>query len=59
MNLPILLVGGGSGSIKGNRHIQFPEETPLANLHVSLMSRLGLKIESFGDSTGGLSEISA
>jgi hypothetical protein len=51
-NLPILLVGGAAGT--GGRHIQYPEDTPLANLHLSLLDRMGVPIESLGDSTGRL-----
>ena len=41
-NLPILLVGGGAGQIKGGRHLQYPEGTPLANLHVTVLDKLGI-----------------
>jgi hypothetical protein len=51
MDVPIALVGG-AGGIRGNRHIAVPMGTPLSNLHVSLVNRAGLPIESFGDSTG-------
>jgi hypothetical protein len=53
MDVPIALVGG-AGGIKGNRHVAAPMGTPLSNLHVSLVNRAGLPIESFGDSTGML-----
>lgn len=59
-DLPILLAGGGSGQIKGGRHVRFPLDTPLANLHVSLLDKMGIPVENLGDSTGklgGLSEI--
>jgi hypothetical protein len=52
LNLPILLVGGGSGQLKGGRHIKAPQGTPLANLHVSLLNKLGVPAESHGNSTG-------
>ena len=53
-NLPILLAGGGAGQLPGGRHLQYPEGTPLANLHVSLLDKLGAPIERIGDSRGPL-----
>jgi hypothetical protein len=53
MDVPIALVGG-AGEHKGNRHVAAPMGTPLSNLHVSLVNRAGIPIESFGDSTGAL-----
>ena len=53
-NLPMLLLGGGAGQLKGGRHIVYPERTPLANLHVSLLDKLGTPIERIGDSSGPL-----
>ena len=52
LNLPILLVGGGNGAIKGGRHVKAPSGTPLANLHVSLLNKLGVPTERHGNSTG-------
>lgn len=52
-NLPILLVGGGAGLIKGGRHVKYPERTQrLTNLQLTLLNRFGLPTETFGDSTG-------
>jgi hypothetical protein len=53
-NLPILLAGGAGGNIKSGRHIKAPERTPLCNLYVSMLERLGTPVESFGDSTAPL-----
>jgi hypothetical protein len=53
-NLPILVVGGGSGSLTGGRHLEYPQETPLANLHLALLDTFGIRPESFGNSTGRL-----
>ncbi len=53
-DLPILLLGGGAGQLKGGRHLVYPERTPLANLHVSLLDKLGAPIERIGDSNGPL-----
>ncbi len=53
-NLPIVLAGGGAGQLKGGRHIKYPKGTPLANLHMTLLDKLGAPVESMGDSTGML-----
>lgn len=52
--LPLLLAGGASGTLEGNRHLVFPERTPMSNLLLSLLHKLGVEAESFGDSTGTL-----
>ncbi|MDA1092625.1 MAG: DUF1552 domain-containing protein [Acidobacteria bacterium] len=51
-NLPILLAGGGAGT--GGKHIRYPEDTPLANLHLSLLDKMGVPVETLGHSTGRL-----
>jgi hypothetical protein len=51
-NLPILLLGGGSGQLQGGRHIKYPEDTPISNLYLSIMDKLGIQADKFGDSTG-------
>jgi hypothetical protein len=56
--LPTLVVGGGAGSIKGGRHLVYPEHTPLTNLQLTLLEKIGLPAEKFGDSTGQLKELS-
>jgi len=53
-DLPILLVGGGGGQIKGGRHIKYPIETPLSNLHVTVLDKLGISLDRLGDSSGRL-----
>ncbi|HEY4328962.1 MAG TPA: DUF1552 domain-containing protein [Phycisphaerae bacterium] len=53
-NLPILVVGGGNGQVDGGRHIMLQNDTPVANLFLSLMDRMGAHPKSFGDSTGRL-----
>ncbi len=53
-NLPILLLGGGAGQLAGGRHLVYPDGTPLANLHVSLLDKLGAPVERIGDSAGPL-----
>jgi hypothetical protein len=56
--LPIVLVGGGAGRIKGGRHLALPEHTPLANLHLTLLDKMGVAVDSLGDSTGKLELLS-
>ena len=53
-DLPVLLVGGGSGRIQGGSHLQYSEHTPMSNLFLTLMDKLGIQQERFGDSTGKL-----
>jgi hypothetical protein len=55
--LPNILVGGGCGTLSGSRHIDLPEPTPIANLHLSILGKLGIEQESFGDSTGVIAEL--
>ncbi len=54
--LPNILVGGAAGAMAGGRHIDLPERTPIANLHLSILGKLGVERESFGDSTGTIAE---
>jgi len=51
-NLPILLAGGGAGTLKGGRHVRVAERTPLTNLELTLLDKLGVPAEQLGDSTG-------
>jgi hypothetical protein len=52
-NLPLVLVGGGAGSIKGGRHLKYPNETPMNNLLLTMLETAGVRTsEEFGDSTG-------
>ena len=55
LNLPVIVAGGGAGNLKGGRHIKYSKDTPLANLHVSLLGQLGVPLEKIGDSGGALS----
>ncbi len=50
-NLPIILAGNAGGKIKSGRHIPCKKDTPLCNLYVSMLDRIGTPVESFGDST--------
>src|SRR5437763_5144895 len=56
--LPTLLVGGGAGAIKGGRHLIYPEHTPLTNLQLTLLDKMGVTTEKIGDSTGQFKELS-
>ena len=56
-DLPILLCGGGNGKLRSGRHIVYPKDTPMADLYLSMLDKLGLETKSFADSRGRLSEI--
>ena len=56
-DLPILLIGHGGGTIRSGRHLVYPKETPLANLYLSLLDRLGVPTEKLGDSNGKLLDL--
>jgi hypothetical protein len=56
-NLPVLVAGGGGGKIKGARHIKYAEPTPLANLHLTLLERVGVRLDAFADSKGKVDEL--
>jgi hypothetical protein len=56
-DLPIALVAGKKTGITGNRYIRYPKGTPLANLHVTLLAELGVRVEKFGDATGRLERL--
>ena len=57
--LPIVFAGHGAGTIKAGRHIRFGQETPLNNLFLAMLHRMGADMPRFGDSTGVLKEIDA
>ncbi|WP_395088715.1 DUF1552 domain-containing protein [Armatimonas sp.] len=56
-NLPLLVAGRGGGSVKPGRHIAYAQETPVANLYMTLLDRAGVHPESIGDSTGKLVQL--
>jgi hypothetical protein len=56
--LPTLLLGGGAGTLAGGRHVVYPEDTPLTNLQLTLLHKLGVPAERLGDSTGVFTELS-
>ena len=53
-NLPLLVVGGGAGRLKGGRHLKFSDKPTMANLLVTLMDKLDVSVERLGGSTGRL-----
>jgi hypothetical protein len=56
-NLPILVAGGAACGMRGGRHIQYKNGTPLANLHLTLLDRVGVHLDSFGDSDGKIEDL--
>src|SRR5437773_3709154 len=54
IDLPLVLVGGGAGSLKGARHLRYPKDTPMNNLHMALLEKVGVNVEKMGDATGRL-----
>ncbi len=57
LNLPILVAGGAAGNMQGGRHIRFTAPTPMANLHLTLLNKVGVRLDSFADSTGQMDEL--
>jgi hypothetical protein len=55
-SIPLVLAGGRSAQLTGGRHIRYPKETPLANLHLTLLDKLGIPMDRMGDSTGRLDD---
>src|SRR6476620_6989878 len=58
-DLPILVAGGAAGRMRGGRHIRFAKPTPLANLHLTLLDKVGVNLASFADSKGKVDELFA
>ena len=57
VNLPILVAGGAGTGLRGGRHIKYENGTPLANLHMTLLDRVGVRLDSFGDSDGKVEDL--
>jgi len=53
-----MLVGGGSGQLKGGQHLKYEYDTPLTNLYMAVLDKLDIPVEKFGDSTGKLDLLS-
>ncbi len=58
-NLPILVAGGAASGMKGDQHIRYKDPEPLANLHLTLLDRVGVHLDSFGDSNGKIKDLFA
>jgi hypothetical protein len=56
-NLPILLAGRGGGTLKPGRHVRYPFDTPLTNLYVGMLRRMGTPVDKFADSCGELNDL--
>ena len=56
-DLPVILVGGGSGQMKGGQHIRYAMHTPFMNLGLTLLDKVGVKVDSISDSTGLLTNL--
>jgi hypothetical protein len=57
-DLPCVLAGGGAGKVKGGRHLKLPYDTPMSNLHLTLLDKMGIAVERFGDSNGRIELLS-
>ncbi|MBK9166500.1 MAG: DUF1552 domain-containing protein [Bryobacterales bacterium] len=57
VNLPVLVAGGGAGTLRGGRHIRYAEPVPMANLHLTLLDKAGVRLDAFGDSNGRIREL--
>lgn len=53
-NLPLTMIGGDRAQHQGGRHLVFPEDTPMTNLLLSMLGKVGVEVDSLGDSTGRL-----
>lgn len=57
VNLPIIVAGGAARNLQGGRHLQHREPTPLANLHLTLLDKVGVRLDSFADSDGQIADL--
>jgi hypothetical protein len=58
-DLPVLVAGAGRGTLKPGRHIRYPKDTPMANLYLAMLGRMGVNTESLGDANGKLEHLSS
>lgn len=56
-DLPILVAGGAAGNLRGGRHVRYDKHTPLSNLHVTLLNKIGVELDQFADSNGDADEL--
>ena len=59
VDLPIIVAGGAAGKMRGGRHIRYESATPLANLHLTLLDKVGVRLDSFADSDGKIDDLFA
>lgn len=59
IDLPLLVVGGGTGRLEGGRHVAYREETPMTNLLLSMLDKAGVSLDHLGDSSGRVEPLSA
>ena len=55
--LPLAVIGGGCGTLRGGQHLRYPDRTPASNLLLTMLHRAGVPVESVGDSTGECAEL--
>ena len=58
-DLPLIVAGGAAGNMRGGRHVTYEKHTPMANLHLTLLNRPGIEMDSFADSNGTADELFA
>ncbi len=58
VDLPLVLIGGGSGTLNGGRHIRYADQTPMTNLLLTMLDKAGVHTDKLGDSTGTLQHLS-
>jgi hypothetical protein len=57
VNLPILVAGGAAGNMRGGQLVRYAKPKPLANLHLTMLDKVGVRIDSFADSQGKIDEL--
>jgi hypothetical protein len=55
--LPLAVIGGGCGTLRGGQHLRYPDHTPMSNLLLTLLHRAGVPVQSVGDSTCECTEL--
>ena len=58
-DLPLIVAGGAAGNMRGGRHVTYEKHTPMANLHLTLLNKAGIEMDSFADSNGTADELFA
>ena len=53
----MMVAGGAAGNLEGGRHLRYRDDTPLTNLYLSVLDKLGMPVEKFGDSTGRIEHL--